>query len=221
MRSMKKAATELNLPAHVIVYRRIRDMILFGELAPGAAVTIHGLIERLDTGMTPVREALRRLTAEGALEFQDNRRICVPHVSAAQVEEIRRIRLVAEPLMAARACENITDAQIARLNDIDTDLNAAINAGNVEAYLRKNHAFHMELYAHSGQEILLDISRSLWLRIGPSLRVVCGQIGPGQTSDMHKQTIQALRDRLPEAVAQAITHDIEQGHESILENLKG
>ena len=217
---MKKAANEQNLPAHVVVYRRIRDMILFGELAPGAAVTIHGLIERLDTGMTPVREALRRLTAEGALEFQDNRRICVPQVSAEQVEEIRRIRLVAEPLMAARACERMTEAQIDSLNEIDNDLNNAIAEGNVEGYLRKNHAFHMALYEHSGQEILLDVSRSLWLRIGPSLRVVFGQIGPGNASDMHRQAIQALRDKLPEAVAQAITHDIEQGHESILSSLK-
>lgn len=218
---MKKRGAENNLPAHVIVYRRIRDMILFGELEPGAPVTIHGLIERLDTGMTPVREALRRLTAEGALEFQDNRRICVPQVSIDQVEEIRRVRLVAEPLMAAKACEKMSAAQIDEIENIDADLNAAISDGNIEGYLRKNHAFHMALYAHANQEILLDISRSLWLRIGPSLRVVCGQIGPGNSSDMHKQAIQALRDGLPEAVAQAITHDIEQGHESILQNLRG
>lgn len=65
-------------PAHQQVYGRLRAKVLFGDLAPGQPVTIKGLVDDLGAGMTPVREALRRLTAEGALEFQGNRRICVP-----------------------------------------------------------------------------------------------------------------------------------------------
>ncbi len=49
------------LPDHQRVYRKLRDMILFGELAPGQPVTIQGLVSTLDVGMTPVREAIRRL----------------------------------------------------------------------------------------------------------------------------------------------------------------
>ena len=56
-------ADSAGLPTHEVVYRRLRDMILFGELAPGQPVTIQGLVERLEVGMTPVREALRRLMA--------------------------------------------------------------------------------------------------------------------------------------------------------------
>ena len=52
------------IPTHEITYARLRDMILFGLLEPGAPVTIQGLINDLGAGMTPVREALRRLAAE-------------------------------------------------------------------------------------------------------------------------------------------------------------
>ena len=71
------------IPSHEVTYARLRDMILFGHLAPGAPVTIQGLITELDAGMTPVREAIRRLTAEGALVLHDNRRVSVPRMTPA------------------------------------------------------------------------------------------------------------------------------------------
>jgi len=61
------------IPTHEVTYGRLRDMVLFGQLEPGQPVTIQGLIRDLEAGMTPVREAIRRLTAEGALTLQGNR----------------------------------------------------------------------------------------------------------------------------------------------------
>ena len=52
-------------PAHESVYQGLRQMILGGDFAPGQAVTIQGLVELLGAGMTPVREAIRRLISEG------------------------------------------------------------------------------------------------------------------------------------------------------------
>ena len=69
---------QTNMPVHEMAYRKLRDLILFREIAPGQAVTMKGLIERLEAGMTPVREAIRRLTSDGAVILQDNRRIIVP-----------------------------------------------------------------------------------------------------------------------------------------------
>ena len=72
-----------NIQLHEMAYRKLRDLILFGEIAPGQAVTIQGLVERLEAGVTPVRQVIRRLTSEGALNLQDNRRIIVPELSAS------------------------------------------------------------------------------------------------------------------------------------------
>jgi DNA-binding GntR family transcriptional regulator len=67
------------IPTHEVTYVQLRDMVLTGRLAPGQPVTIQGLIRDLGAGMTPVREAIRRLTAEGALQLHDNRRVSVRH----------------------------------------------------------------------------------------------------------------------------------------------
>ena len=56
------------VPVHQQVYAQLRDAVLFGELAPGQAVTIQGLIERTGSGMTPIREACRRPIRAGAPE---------------------------------------------------------------------------------------------------------------------------------------------------------
>ena len=63
--------TSAGLPAHEMTYRALKELLLFGEIAPGQAVTIQGLVARLEVGMTPVREALRRLISEGAWNFRE------------------------------------------------------------------------------------------------------------------------------------------------------
>ena len=204
-----------NLPIHELVYRQIREMILFGELAPGQAVTIHGLVKELGAGMTPVREALRRLTAEGALDFQGNRRISLPVLSLAQLEELSFARLAIEPHLAFLAASNMEISDIERLQKVDELLNIAIAQGNVRAYLEHNYRFHEMLYAHSEARILISISGALWLRIGPSLRVVLGRFGTANLPDKHKEALTALRAGDAQAVAQAINEDLRQGHEGI------
>lgn len=66
------------MPEHQAVYEALRDGILLGRFAPGQPMTIQGLAEQFGVGMTPIREAIRRLTSESALETLGNRRVIVP-----------------------------------------------------------------------------------------------------------------------------------------------
>jgi DNA-binding GntR family transcriptional regulator len=215
------------LPTHELVYRRLRGMVLFGELAPGQAVTIQGLVETLGSGITPVREAIRRLTAEGALEFKGNRRVCVPELTLKQLDELSFARIALEPHLAEIAAKHINAAQITELEAIDQQLNAAIVQGNVRAYLEQNYLFHATLYAASEADILQSIVQGLWLRVGPSLRIVCGRYGTRNLPDKHLAALSALRAGDSAAVAAAIREDIEQGQDQIrdalaeVENLHG
>ena len=203
------------LPEHEKAYRRLRDMILFGELRPGQAVTIQGLVGDLGLGMTPVREAIRRLTSQGALVFQGNRRVSVPMPDARQWEEIALARLAIEPELARLAVENMDDAAIAGLREIDDALNRAIAAGDVRGYLETNTRFHMQLYALSKAEVLMAIADMLWLRGGPSLRVVLGRWGTANLPDKHADALAAMRARDGAALAAAIAEDIGQGFEQV------
>ena len=199
------------LPDHERAYRSLRDMVLYGELAPGQPVTIQGLVDLVGLGMTPVREAIRRLTSQGALVFKGNRRVEVPQLSLAQYGELAFARRAVEPELARRAIENIAESDIAELAAEDAAVDAAIARGDVRGYLEHNHRFHSRLYALSGAEVLIAISEMLWLRSGPPLRVMLGRHGTANLPDLHQEALAAMRARDGAAVAAAILGDIEQG----------
>ncbi len=206
-------------PAHELVYRRLREMVLFGELEPGQAVTIQGLVEQLGAGMTPVREALRRLISEGALAFRGNRRILVPVLDADAVEQLLLARVALEPQLARRAAERCTPEDIERLRATDARLDHAIARGDVRGYLEENHRFHAELNAIAAAPILTELVEGLWLRFGPSLRVVCGMFGTRNLPDRHKDLLEALAQGDAAAAADAMEGDVVQGMTQIREGL--
>ena len=212
-------ADNRKIPSHEVTYARLRDMILFGHLAPGAPVTIQGLIGDLGAGMTPVREAIRRLTAEGALLPQGNRRVAVPQLSAGMLDQVAFARLAIEPNLAARAATRLTPAQIDRLEAIDTKVNHAIDAGNLPDSLAAHHAFHFALYEAADAPVLLDLARSLWLRAGPSLRAVIDRFGREPAPDLHREALTAMRARDAAALAAAIERDIQQGVDHVRQAL--
>jgi DNA-binding GntR family transcriptional regulator len=217
-------------PAHQLAYLRLREMVLFGDLPPGAAVTIEGLVARLELGMTPVREAIRRLIAEGALTLLGNRRVCVPRLSAAAVADLGYARTAIETRLAQQAMARSDAGLIAQLQATDHALDQAIAGGDIPAYLRLNHDFHFQLYACAGAEVLLGVAASLWLRVGPSLRVVChgpddaGAVGadgqPLHQPDNHKRALDALAKGDAHALDAAITDDIAQGVANICAGLQ-
>lgn len=212
-------ADSRKIPSHEITYARLRDMILFGHLAPGAPVTIQGLITDLGAGMTPVREAIRRLTAEGALLPQGNRRVAVPELSADLLEQVAFARLAIEPKLAELAAPRLSSAQIDRLEAIDGAVNRAIEAGKLPDYLAANHAFHFALYEAADAPVLLDLARSLWLRAGPSLRAVIDRYGREAAPDLHREAIAAMRAGEARALARAIEQDIQQGVDHVRQAL--
>ena len=213
------AAPAPRLPAHETIYRELRALVLFGDLAPGQAVTIQGLCERLGAGMTPVREALRRLIAEGALEFQGNRRVSVPLLDAGNIGELIYARQWLDPQLARRATERSTRADLDRLTDLDDDLDRAILRGDMRAYLELNYRFHRTLYEMAAAPILTEVADGLWLRFGPSLRVVCGRVGTEGLPDRHKDLLAAMRAGDAEAAAEAIRADVVQGMEQVRQSL--
>lgn len=221
---MKKEAAEKieqgpKAPAHEQVYQQLRSQILFGDMAPGQPVTIQGLTESLGAGMTPVREAIRRLISDGALVFQGNRRVSVPTLTVADVKELIYVRKSIESHLAGEAAKRATAVDIEDLKRIDTQLDDAITAGDVAGYLRNNYLFHARLYAIADAPIMTGLTDRLWLQFGPSLRVVCGRFGTQNLPDLHKDILDGMRRQDASAVAEATSLDVEQGMLQVIEVL--
>ncbi|MEW9918067.1 GntR family transcriptional regulator [Marimonas sp. MJW-29] len=209
------AAEAGKTPAHQLVYEKLRAMILFGDLAPGQAVTIQGLTAELGAGMTPVREALRRLIAEGALTLQGNRRVSVPVLTPECVDELCFMRKTLETELTRRATSRIGDAQLKAITACDNDLNTAIARGDIGGYLTHNYRFHAMIYDCAQAAIMSATVDRLWLRFGPSLRVVCGRFGTSNLPDRHRDLLDAFAQGDADAAAMAMMGDVEQGMRQI------
>lgn len=199
-------------PTHLAIYEKLRERILFGDFQPGSSVTLQGVADEFGVSLTPVREAVRRLIAAGALQFHGNRRISLPAMSVPLLEEIYAVRAMLEPELARRAVEGATPADIERLAYLDDMLDHTIRDRDVHGYLRTNHEFHFAIYTLADSEVFLPMVDDLWLRFGPCLRVACAQFAPSGLTDQHKRAIEGLRRGDADLVAAAIAEDIEQGH---------
>ncbi|MDR9394856.1 GntR family transcriptional regulator [Roseovarius sp. SYSU LYC5161] len=219
-RTTENSADTPRLPAHEVIYRQLRDLVLFGDLAPGQPVTIQGLTGRLGAGMTPVREAIRRLIAEGALESRGNRRVGVPLLTADNISELILARQWLDPHLTLRATERATLEDLDELSGLDGVLDGAIARGDLRAYLELNYRFHIRIYEIAQAPILADLADGLWLRFGPSLRVVCGRMGTQNLPDKHKAMLDAMHARDAETAARAIREDVIQGMEQVRQSLE-
>jgi DNA-binding GntR family transcriptional regulator len=199
------------VPAHQHVYSQLRTLILFGDLAPGQAVTIQGLTDQLNAGMTPVREALRRLIAEGALIHQGNRRVKVPVLTSAHLDELGFIRKTLEPELARRAATRMDASSLELLTRVDDALNVAISKGDIGEYLTQNYHFHAEIYRLADAPITSETVDRLWLRFGPSLRVVCGRFGTSNLPDKHADLLAAFHAKDAASALNAMAEDVAQG----------
>lgn len=207
-------------PEHERCLRALREMVLFGDLAPGEAITVAGIADRLGAGTMPVREAVRRLDSEGALERMDNRRLRVPPMTPARLAEIRTLRMAVEPVLAERAAglavgQGHAPILAAELAGIDTQLDHAIAHGDIRGYLRFNFKFHFHLYAAARAPVLERVALSMWLQIAPSLRIMCGHFGTGNLPDEHRRVVAEIEGGAPEAAGAAIARDIAQGMDGV------
>jgi len=212
---------QTKIPEHQAVYERLRSMVLLGRFAPGQALTIMGLAEVLQVGMTPVREALRRLIAENALIALGNRRVVVPVRDPADLDDIYFLRLKLEPELARRAAKNLTEQDIDALSDMDASINQALDVGDLEKYLEQNYRFHFTIYDKADAPTLCQVAQSLWLQVGPSLRLVFARYGTANMPDEHPDILTACADGDCDAAAQAMKSDLTQSYDLLMAETPG
>jgi DNA-binding GntR family transcriptional regulator len=193
------------------VYQQLRQAIMTGRFVPGRTLTIRGIAGALEVSPMPVREALRRLVAERALELLGNRRVKVPDMTPARFEELCTARISLETLAAERALPFIDKERLALLRRIDAEIDSAMAAGETELYMTKNQEFHMTMYRAAPSEILVPVIESLWLLFGPFMRLVLSHLDDHYTIDRHVEALAAIERRDPYALRIAIEADIRDG----------
>lgn len=208
---MVHTARPIDSAAHDRLYRSLRQQILHGELLPGQALTLRGLGKAHGVSMTPAREALRRLVAEGALMLSSSGRVSTPELSNDRIEELAALRALIEPELAARALPRAHLALIDRLAAINTANAEAVAKHDAVAYIRTNLEFHRTLYLRAQAPAMLAVIETVWLQLGPTMRALYGKVERNEPPRHHRLILAALRAGDEPGLRLAVRTDVTQG----------
>lgn len=169
MTALKRIERE---PLWDLAHTQLRDGLLAGRFAPGTVLTLRSLAESFGTSITPVRDAVTRLVAQGVLQQGPRNAAIVPHLTARELADLTVVRCALEGRAAREAALRRNAVSIQRLTSLLATMQSLIAAKNLESYLDFHRKFHFEIYAMSGVPILVDTIENMWLRCGPVLSFV-------------------------------------------------
>ena len=207
-------------------YRRIRDRMIAGRLAPGTRLGLRDVAAELGISVTPLREALLQLVAQRVLTQDHGSTIAVPQLSVAHCRELWTVRLQLEPLCAAAALVNATPALTDRLSVANDRMLAAKQARDVDGGMDHNRDFHFKLYQAAGMPTLHWMIECMWAQAGPYVRhfldhhVRTRNDAALQGPHVHSTIIAALRRGDAAAIRQGIRRDLVEIRDGILVLLK-
>ena len=199
------------LSAHDRVYRSLRTQVMHGELAPGQALTLRGLAKTFGVSMTPAREAVQRLVAEGALTMSASGRVSTPELSNDRIEELASIRALLEPELGSRALPRAHLALIDRMEAINAVNTDAVQRGDAVTYVRSNLEFHRTLYLRAQSPAMLALVETLWLQLGPTMRALYGRLRRNTPPPHHRMILAALKAGDEPGLRLALRTDVTQG----------
>ena len=211
---------------HDLVYEQLRDALMSGAFEARKTFTIASLSERFQTSHMPVREALRRLASENALSISAGGTAYVPAITAEELRDISRARIIIEGATARLAGPQLTAADIEALEQILSHHRASASAGNTTEMTAANRAFHFHIYRAAGSAVLMSQIENLWLRSGPYVRFLSDRMSgllktehKAGFTDQHAAMVEAIRATDWTALGAACEADIQASQDLLLDIL--
>lgn len=180
-------------------YRAIRDRILDGSYGPGYRLVMDALAEELDVSAVPIREAIRRLEAEGLVVYRPNAGAQVAPADAAVWESAMTVLAVLEGYATALAAPCLRARDIARLRDVNRQMAESLDLADVLAFSRLNQKFHFAIHQRCPNQYLVDLLRDTNHRLDAVRATVFTHIPNRGWSSLeeHARLIDLLESRAP------------------------
>lgn len=192
-----------------MVYARLRQWITVGRFLPGERLKIRTVAADLGVGQMPVRAALQRLAAEGALLNVPNAGVAVPRLGVAEFDDLLQARMLLEGEAAERGAARLDAARRKQLRGLCTRMGQALARGDAADYLAANEDFHVILYQAAGSPTLWRLIDTLWLQAGPvSNRLFDTPEAARVLNDAHEALMKALARGDSAGVRRAVEQDI-------------
>lgn len=191
------------------VVAQLREAVLTGQIQSGERYSAVELAQRFGVSRTPIREALLELERDGLVRIDKNRGVSVVPTSLDEVVECFQVRLLLEVPAAYRAVDTVDKARLEVIERRFASMQHAADQGDIEALLRADRDFHLELLAGADNVRLvraLESLRNLVLTTG--MATVPGSRTCQELVEDHRDIIQGVRDRSPHDAAAAMRRHI-------------
>jgi DNA-binding GntR family transcriptional regulator len=190
-------------------YATLRQWITVGRFQPGERLKIRDVAASLDVGIMPVRAALQRLAAEGALSNVPNAGVAVPRLSLPEFDDLLQMRMLLEGEAAERGAARLDSAGRKSLTSLCRRMARALSRGDAGDYLAANEDFHVALYRAAGSPLLFSLIDTLWLKAGPiSNQLFDTPEASAVLNDAHDDLVEALSRADSAAARRAVEKDI-------------
>ncbi len=203
-------------------YAQLSDLLISGRMAPGEKISLRQTAEVLGVSIMPVREAVSRLVADGALEVTPNRAVRVRLMTATQFRDLTQARIAIEGHAAATAAKFRNDKDLKTIARAEAAMRSESRVAkpDLPRAVEFNQSFHFAVYEASHSAILVDIIRALWLKVGPvinlDLRANPERLAKGDAIRFHAKVLAAIKAGDADAAREGIASDISNAAEVIL-----
>lgn len=191
------------------IYATLRQWVTVGRFLPGERLKIRDVAAHLGVGTMPVRAALLRLAAEGALTQSPHCGVSVPRLSRAEFDDLLQNRLLLEGEAAERGALRLSDDDKQTLRHLLLRMEQALQHADAKAYLDANEDFHVRLYSAAGSPLLMQLIETVWLKAGPlSNQLFDDHAALGVLNRSHADLMDALDAGDAAAARRAIERDL-------------
>ena len=200
------------------VARYVRRRIFDGTYSAGEYVRLDQLAAELGISVTPVREALFELRAEGLLAQLPRRGFVVLPVTGRDLADVANLQAHVGGELAARAADNIDDDQLRELKDIQAELEEAYAGNDIERTVRLNHDFHRAINMAADSPKLAQMMSQI-TRYAPEsvFPVIAGW--PAQSIKDHRRVLSALAKHDGELARKAMSDHLAAGAAPLIDHL--
>jgi DNA-binding GntR family transcriptional regulator len=200
------------------VARLIRKRIFDGTYVAGCYIRLDQLAAELGISVTPVREALFALRAEGLIAQQPHRGFVVLPVTGRDVADVANVQAHVGGQLAARAAVNITDDQLRELKQIQAELEEAYAGEDNERTVRLNHQFHRAINVAADSPKLAQLMSQI-TRYAPESVFPTIEGWPQQSIKDHRRILSALKRHDEELARTAMSEHLAAGAVPLIDHL--
>lgn len=211
----KRTISRQSLPD--VIADDVRERILSGEMVEGETIRQEALAEEYDVSRMPIREALKRLDAEGLVQLTNNRGASVTKHSLREIGEIFDLRILIEVDMFRRAIPKMKAPDFARCQKLLAEMDASYDANDVAKWGGLNFEYHSALYAAAERKLTNDLLRRVNLQSDRYVRMhlsVMQQREPAK--DEHHKLLALAHEQEIEEGCRLLTSHIERTKDQLL-----